>query len=77
MVVGDSEVARLRAELAVANARFVEAERVNRVLRKQLRDSKAREKRVIEQLAAIRRSASWRSTYPLRLLRRLLAGARS
>ena len=73
MAVTDSEIIQLRAELAASNARYAEAERVNRSLRRQLKESRGIEKRLSEQVQSMRRSLSWRLTYPIRVFGRLLS----
>lgn len=72
MAVMDSgpESARLAAELRAANEQLAEAELTNRRLRTQLRTARGNEERLQKELRSIRRSFSWRITYPVRVVLR-------
>lgn len=72
MAVTDPESSRLSIELRAANEKLVETELVNRRLRNQLRASRANEERLRLELRTMRRSLSWRITYPLRIALRVI-----
>lgn len=67
----DDEV-RLTAELRAANARLAELEEMTTRLRRQVRRARAAEKRLQTQIRRMRHSFSWRVTYPVRALQRVL-----
>lgn len=70
-VTGDAaELARLAVELRAANEQLVQVELTNRRLRTQLRAARGNEERLQKELRGIRRSPSWRLTYPLRAFMR-------
>ena len=69
----DAGEARITVELRAANQQLAEAEAVNQRLRTQLRAARGNEDRLQKQLRALRRSFSWRITYPIRVLQRALA----
>jgi chromosome segregation ATPase len=68
----EAEQARLVAELRAANARIAEVELSNRRLRSQLRTARNSEERLQGEVRAMRRSLSWRITYPVRAFMRLV-----
>ena len=72
MAITDPEAARLAAELRAANERLADTELVNRRLRNQVRTARANEERLLVQLKTMRRSFSWRITYPVRALLRVI-----
>ena len=65
-----NEVLRLAAELRAANEQLVEVELTNRRLRTQLRSARGSEERLQKELRGIRKSFSWRITYPVRVFQR-------
>lgn len=75
MAVTDSEAehARLVAELRAANAKIAEVELSNRRLRSQVRTARNGEERLRGEVLAMRRSLSWRITYPVRAFMRLVS----
>lgn len=66
----EPEALRLAAELRAANEQLAEAELTNRRLRTQLRTARGNEERLQKELRGIRRSFSWRITYPVRVVLR-------
>ncbi|MFT4123389.1 MAG: hypothetical protein QM635_06120 [Microbacteriaceae bacterium] len=67
---------RLAAELQSALARLAEAETESARLRSRLRRAQLDAERAAAQLRRMRRSASWRLTFPMRMLGRRLFGHR-
>jgi hypothetical protein len=68
----DTDALRLRSELAAANAALETAEVEARRLQALLRSSRSANERLRAEIRAMRRSVSWRLTYPLRLALRLV-----
>jgi len=72
VAVTDSDSSRLAAELAAVNKQLAEVELVNRRLRTQVRTARANEERLHVQLRTMRSSLSWRITYPVRVILRVI-----
>lgn len=68
----NAELARLVAELRAANTRIAEVELTNKRLRNQVRTARNGEERLQGEVRAMRRSLSWRVTYPLRAFMRFV-----
>lgn len=77
MALTSASIAALQEELRALNEQYAVTERQNLTLRRQLHTARSNEKRLLEQVATMRKSLSWRLTFPIRVLRRLVLPRRS
>jgi hypothetical protein len=67
----------LQEELRTLNEQYAVTERQNLALRRQLHTARSNERRLQDQVSAMRKSFSWRITFPIRAFRRLFSLGRS
>lgn len=68
----EEEVRRLRSYLAEAESELAAARKLAAICQQQIDFARERENQALEQMAAVRRSFSWKITAPLRSLTRFL-----